>query len=74
VEAGLIESEKDIFFLFVPEIDKLASPEIASDEKRQIADKVPRRMTALTFISKMKLHERKGYDPSSVPEPDGEYY
>jgi phosphohistidine swiveling domain-containing protein len=74
MQSGWLETEKDIFFLFAPEIYKLAAPDVLLDEKREIADKIPRRMSALTFVSKLKLHERKGYDTAKAPEPDGEYY
>lgn len=75
-QSGLLETEKDIFFLFVPEIYKLVSPETPSTEKRQIAEKIPKRMTALTFTSKIKLHQRKGYNPELTEglEHDEEYF
>jgi phosphohistidine swiveling domain-containing protein len=75
-QSNLLETEKDIFFLFVPEIYKLVSPETPSGEKRQIVEKIPRRMTALTFTSKIKLHQRKGYNPELTEglEHDEEYF
>lgn len=70
----ILPNERDIFFLFIQEVFKLFSPTVSTIEKMKIVSKIPNRMIAFTYMSKIKLHDRLGYDPNKIPERDGEYY
>ena len=71
---GVLHDQKDIFFLLVREVFELFSSKTGNTRKEQISSKVPNRMIALTYKSKLRLHDRPGYDPTQIPERDGEFY
>jgi hypothetical protein len=70
----LLYHERDVFFLFIHELFQIFIQEVSKTEKEKKVSKIPDRMTALTYVSKLKLHDRPGYDPEKIPERDGEYY
>lgn len=73
-ENGLFYDPKDVFFVFVPEMLELCSETTSAERKRSIVEKVPNRMVANTFVSKIRYHNRPGYNPGAIPQRDNEYY
>lgn len=73
-EQGLLHDERDIFFLFIQEVFELFNPEIPVSDKQKIVSEIPNRMNAFTYVSKIKLHDRPGYNPNATPIRDDKYY
>jgi phosphohistidine swiveling domain-containing protein len=73
-EEHILYDERDIFFLLINEVFELFALDTRERRRTQITNKISNRMIALTYVSKLLLHERPGYSLDKTPKHDFEFY